>query len=162
MTAERLIEVDIAAQQLRLLEGQQTLRAYSVSTALKGAGEQNGSECTPRGWHKVRAKIGAGAPRAAVFRGRRPTGEIWTPLLSAQHPNRDWILTRILWLSGLESGYNRLGNVDSMRRYIYIHGCPDSEPMGEPRSHGCVRMRNEDVIELFDLTPVGTRVLIRA
>lgn len=160
MPVDRRIEVDIGMQRLTLWEGELRLRDYSISTALKGAGEQSGSEQTPRGRHKVRAKIGAGAPLAAVFRGRRFTGEIWSPEMSARHPHRDWILTRILWLSGLEPGRNRLGAVDSMRRYIYIHGCPDTEPMGEPGSHGCVRMRNADVAELFEMTPVGTQVLI--
>jgi lipoprotein-anchoring transpeptidase ErfK/SrfK len=129
-----------------------------VSTAANGPGEASGSGCTPRGRHVVRARIGAGAAVGAVFVGRRPTGEIWTPELAAQFPQRDWILTRILWLSGCEPGFNRLGSVDSMRRYIYIHGTPDSEPMGEPRSHGCIRMRNCDVIALFERVPVGTPV----
>lgn len=134
------------------------LSEYPVSTARNGPGEGYGSGCTPRGWHVVRARIGAGAPPNAVFVGRRPTGEIYSPGLAARFPDRDWILTRILWLSGLEPGRNRLGRVDSMRRYIYIHGTPDSEPMGVARSHGCVRMRNSDLLELFDLTPVGTPV----
>lgn len=136
------------------------LRRYPVSTATNGAGEQRGSNCTPRGRHIVRAKIGAGAPSGAVFVGRRPTGEIHTPELGAATPGRDWILTRILWLSGCEPGLNRLGEGDTMRRYIYIHGCPDSAPMGVPGSIGCVRMRNADIIELFDLVPAGTPVEI--
>ncbi|MCB5189421.1 L,D-transpeptidase [Methylobacillus arboreus] len=155
------IEVSIPEQTLRLFDAENSLvRRFPVSTALKGIGEQKDSYCTPRGRHLVRAKIGAGQPLGAVFRGRRPTGEIWTPALHAQHPGRDWILTRILWLSGCEPGFNRLGNVDSMQRYIYIHGTPDSEPMGEPHSHGCIRMRNEDVSELFDLVPFYTAVTI--
>ncbi len=154
------IEVDIAAQKLVLWDAGMRQREYAVSTALKGSGERSGSEQTPRGWHKVRAKIGAGAPLGAVFVGRRPTGEVWTPELAAQHAGRDWILSRILWLSGLEPGRNRLGQVDSMRRYIYVHGCPDTEPVAVPGSHGCVRMRNQDVIELFERVPVGMRVLI--
>lgn len=129
------------------------LKRYSVSTAAKGAGEQNGSYCTPRGRHVVRAKVGAGATANTVFVRRRPTGEIWTPELAAQFPDRDWILTRILWLSGCEPGKNRLGCVDTMRRYIYIHGSPDIVPMGAPGSIGCVRMRNVDIVELFDLVP---------
>ncbi len=136
------------------------LAQYPISTSLKGAGEQKGSYQTPRGVHVVRAKIGADQPINSVFVGRRPTGEIWTPELGLQYPARDWILTRILWLSGCEVGMNRLGNVDSMQRYIYIHGTPDSEPMGEPQSHGCVRMRNADVIDLFELVPLHTPVLI--
>ena len=154
------LQVSIAEQVLRLVEDGHTRGAWSVSTALKGAGERAGSEQTPRGRHIVRAKIGAGMPAGTVFRGRRPTGEVWTPALHAAWPGRDWILTRILWLSGKEPGFNRLGDCDSMRRYIYIHGTPDSEPMGEPRSHGCIRMRNSDLLELFDRVPAYTPVLI--
>ena len=155
------IEIAIAAQTLTLRDDAGALIAqYPVSTALKGVGEEKNSYRTPRGRHIVRAKIGAGAPIGSVFKGRRATGEIWTPALDAQHPGRDFILTRILWLSGCEPGYNRLGNVDSMQRYIYIHGTPDSEPMGTPQSHGCVRMRNGDVIALFDAVPVGTSVIL--
>ncbi|MDP2227412.1 MAG: L,D-transpeptidase [Moraxellaceae bacterium] len=154
------IRIDIATQKLTLLEDDRVLGAWSVSTALRGPGERQGSEQTPRGAHVVRAKIGAGSEAGTVFRGRRPTGEVWTPELHAAHPGRDWILSRILWLSGTEVGRNRLGDCDTMRRYIYIHGTPDTEPMGEPRSHGCIRMRNADVMALFEQTPAGTPVLI--
>ncbi len=154
------IRISIARQTLVLEEGDRTLASYRVSTALRGAGERAGSEQTPRGAHIIRARIGAGMPAGTVFRGRRPTGEVWTPELHAAHPGRDWILSRILWLSGCEPGRNRLGDCDSMRRYIYIHGTPDTEPMGLPRSHGCIRMRNEDVIALFDAVPAGTPVTI--
>lgn len=134
---------------------------YRVATAKNGPGEVFGSECTPRGKHIVRAKIGAGAPENAVFVGRRPTGEIYNADLKEQFPNRDWILTRILWLSGCEVGFNRLGKVDTMRRYIYIHSTPESVPMGIPASHGCILMRGPDIIELFDHVPVGTVVNIQ-
>jgi lipoprotein-anchoring transpeptidase ErfK/SrfK len=155
------ILISIPAQTLDLLDDQgKLLRRYAVSTASKGPGEQRGSNCTPRGRHVIRAKIGGGMPSGTVFVGRRPTGEIHTPELAAAHPERDWILTRILWLSGCEPGFNRLGEVDTMRRYIYIHGCPDSAPMGVPRSIGCVRMRNADIMELFDMVPAGTPVEI--
>jgi len=155
------IEVSISEQRLRLLdEAGQALAEYVVSTALNGAGECKNSGCTPRGEHVIRAKIGAGQPLGAVFVGRRPTGEIWSPELAAQYPERDWILTRILWLSGCEIGINRLGDCDSMQRYIYIHGTPDTEPMGVPLSHGCVRMRNTDLVTLFDRVLVGTTVNI--
>ncbi|TBW59637.1 L,D-transpeptidase [Marinobacter halodurans] len=136
------------------------LLTYPVSTAANGPGEANGSGCTPRGEHYIRACIGAGAPRCTVFRGRRPTGEIHTPELASACPDRDWILSRILWLCGREPGRNRGGDVDSMRRYIYIHGTPDTEPMGTPASHGCVRMRNDDVIALFERVLPGTAVTI--
>lgn len=150
------IEIDIARQELRLSNGGR----YAVSTARNGVGERNGSFCTPRGRHIVRAKIGAGQPLGAVFVRRRPTGELWSPELDANYPGRDWILTRILWLSGCEVGKNRLGDVDTMRRMIYIHGAPDRVQMGVPGSRGCIRMRNRDVVELFDIVPVGSPVLI--
>ncbi len=137
-------------------------RTYSVSTAKRGPGEKNGSLCTPRGRHIVRARIGAGQPLGAVFVRRRPTGEVWTPELHAQYPGRDWILTRILWLSGCEPGRNRLGEVDTMRRYIYLHGAPDTAEMGKPGSIGCVRMRNRDIAELFERVAPYTPVDIRA
>jgi hypothetical protein len=155
------ILINLQQQQLQLLTGDAVTKSYSISTALNGAGEQQGSECTPRGLHRIRIKIGAGCPERAVFVGRRFSGEIYTPELGRQNPDRDWVLARIMWITGLESGCNRGGKVDSLRRYIYIHGCPDSEPMGEPRSHGCIRMRNRELMELFDLVEVGTLVDIR-
>ena len=157
------IRISIAEQSLELLDQSGKLeRRYSVSTAANGAGEQNGSFCTPRGRHVIRAKIGAGQPINSVFVRRRPTGEIFTPELGNQFPARDWILTRILWLSGCECGFNRLGQVDTMRRFIYIHGSPDSVAMGVPGSHGCVRMRNSDMLDLFERVEPGTAVLIEA
>ena len=156
-----LIKVSIDEQRLQYLESGHVVMDVAVSTAANGPGEIMHSECTPRGRHLIRAKIGAGAPENAVFVGRRASGEIYTPDLKQQHPDRDWMLTRILWLSGLEPGNNRLGNRDSMRRYIYIHGCPDEDAMGTPSSHGCVKMRNSEVIKLFDRVPAGTQVLIR-
>ena len=156
----RRILIDVEDQTLILREGVRELCGFAISTGLKGLGEQNGSGCTPRGLHRVRIGIGAGCPIGTVFRGRRPTGEIYDAALGAAHPGRDWILTRILWLSGCEPGRNRGGCVDTLRRYIYIHGTPDSEPMGEPRSHGCIRMRNLDLARLFDLVPAGTLVEI--
>ena len=154
------IKVDLATQRLRLLDGNQVIMEFPVSTARNGPGEQMGSECTPRGRHIVRAKIGDGEPPGSIFVARRATGECFHPRLRSRHPERDWILTRILWLSGLEPGRNRLGNVDTMRRFIYIHGCPDDTVLGTPGSHGCIRMRNADVVELFDRVPVGTPVLL--
>ena len=156
-----LIKVSIDEQRLQLLEAGEVKMDVAVATAANGPGEIMHSECTPRGWHRIRAKIGAGAPENTVFRGRRPTGEIYSPALRQEHPGRDWMLTRILWLCGLEPGKNRFGERDSMRRYIYIHGCPDTDKMGIPSSHGCVKMRNSDVIRLFDSVPVGLRVLIQ-
>jgi L,D-transpeptidase YbiS len=154
------IVINISSQTLTLWQKDYQLRQYTMSSALKGVGEQSGSEQTPRGEHIVRAKIGANLPLNTVFRARRPTGEIYNAELAEKFPKRDWILTRILWLSGCELGKNRLGQCDTMRRYIYIHGTPDSEPMGTPMSHGCIRMRNQDIAELFALVPVFTPVLI--
>lgn len=149
------IEIDIGRQEL-LFEG----RRYRISSSRNGLGETNGSFCTPRGRHIVRAKIGAGQPMNTVFVRRRPTGEIWTPALHAAHPGRDWILTRILWLSGCEPGFNRLGDVDTMRRYIYIHGAPGVAEMGRPGSIGCIRMRGEDILALFDRVPPYEPVIV--
>ena len=155
------IEISIQQQALMLLNNiSGVIAKYSISTAANGVGCEKDSGCTPLGNHIIRAKIGAGALPNTVFVGRRPTGEICTPELMAQYPNRDWILTRILWLSGTEVGFNRLGNVDTMQRYIYIHGTPDSTDIGKIGSHGCIRMRNSDVIELFDLVEAGTKVFI--
>lgn len=139
--------------------GQQEM-IYSISSALNGPGEENGSGCTPRGRHVIRARIGSDLPENAVLVGRRWTGEIFSESLAKSSPGRDWILSRILWLSGCEPGFNRLGNVDTMRRYIYIHGTPDSEPMGVAKSHGCIRMRNRDVMDLFDRVTPGDQVVI--
>lgn len=156
------IDVSIADQTLTLFDDNDAVvKRYSVSTAAKGAGEQMGSYQTPRGLHRIRARIGDGLPLGAVLRGRRPTGEICTPELMAAQPGKDWILTRILWLCGEEPGFNRGGGVDTMRRYVYIHGTPDDTELGVPGSHGCIRMRNSDLVELFDRVPVGTPVLIR-
>ena len=155
------IRVDLGRQCLELFgKDGACIRRYAVSTGERGAGGRSGSLCTPRGRHRIRARIGAGAPAGAVFRGRRPTGEVWSPEFAAAHPGRDWILSRILWLCGEEPGRNRGGEVDTMRRYIYLHGTGDDQPMGVARSHGCVRMRNRDIIELFELVPGGTVVEI--
>ena len=132
-----------------------------ISTATNGPGELNGSECTPRGRHIIHKKIGDGCDANAVFVGREPTGELYSPDLAVKHPGRDWILTRILWLGGVEEGFNKSGNVDTLQRYVYIHGSPDDVTMGEPGSHGCIRMRKTDVIKLYDLVEVGTPVMIR-
>jgi lipoprotein-anchoring transpeptidase ErfK/SrfK len=151
--------ISVARQHLLLVDDASgVLREYPVSTAKAGVGEESGSFRTPRGRHLIRAKIGGGQPVNTVFVRRRPTGEIWTPELAEQHPGRDWILTRILWLSGCEPGRNRLGCVDTMRRYVYIHGSPEPEQMGRPGSHGCIRMRNADIVELFDRVPCYTAV----
>ena len=150
------IVVDVAKQTLTFGN-----KVYSVSTSKNGLGEKNGSFCTPRGRHIVRAKIGAGQPLNAVFARRRPTGEIWSPALDEKYAGRDWMLTRILGLSGCEVGRNRLGDVDTMRRFIYIHGSPARAEMGKPGSIGCIRMRNADIVELFDLVPPYTPVEIK-
>ena len=157
---ERLIRIRVPDQRLELLEDGAVAASYPVSTARNGLGERRGSGCTPRGWHRIRIKIGAGLPLNAVFVGRRPTGEIYSSDLAASYPERDWILTRILWLTGLETGFNRGGDRDTLRRFIYLHGCPDEAPMGIPLSHGCIRLRNPDLLELFDRVEAGDRVFV--
>jgi lipoprotein-anchoring transpeptidase ErfK/SrfK len=161
MTGMAVIEIDIHSQLLRLRQGGAVIMECPVSTARNGAGEREGSECTPRGSHEICAKIGAGAEPNTVFVARQATGEIYSREYARKHPGRDWILTRILWLTGVESGYNCGGNVDTRKRYIYIHGAPDEVGMGVPGSRGCIRMRNADIIRLFDLVEIGTEVTIR-
>ncbi len=154
------LDIGIVSQQLTVYSDGNPVRYYPVSTAKKGAGELMGSECTPTGWHKIRAKIGADQPLNSVFVGRHATGEIYSTELGEQHPQRDWILTRILWLGGLEPGKNRYGKVDTTWRYIYIHGCPDQLMNGRPESHGCIRMGNADALDLFNRIEVGVKVYI--
>lgn len=156
----RAIRIELGGQRLDLLADDAVLRSYPISTARNGSGERDGSECTPRGLHEIVEKIGAQAATGTVFVAREPTGEICTPELLEASPDRDWILTRVLWLGGLEPGRNQGGEVDTRGRTIYIHGCPDTVVLGVPSSHGCVRMRNADVIDLFDRVGVGTKVQI--
>jgi lipoprotein-anchoring transpeptidase ErfK/SrfK len=158
MSTDSHLDICIATQQLTLIQNGQALTAYPISTAKNGAGELIGSGCTPRGWHSIRAKIGAGLPLYSVFKARRATGEIYSPELAEQFPERDWILTRILWLGGLELHKNRYGQVDTTWRYIYLHGCPDELMDGTPQSHGCIRLYNADMLELFNRVSVGMRV----
>lgn len=155
------LEVSIKKQRLVLWRDDDPERAWSISTAAAGTGQRQGSGCTPTGLLRIHAKIGADAAINSVFVGRQPTGEIYSPELAAAHPDRDWILTRILWLEGLELGHNLGGEVDTLARYIYIHGTPDTEPMGRPASHGCIRMRNSDLVDLFDRVEIHTEVRIK-
>ena len=156
----RYLDISASEQRLRLIDNGMYMCSFPVSTAKNGLGERMGSECTPRGWHVIRAKIGAGQPQQAVFVGRRPTGEIYSAAVADKFPDRDWILSRILWLSGLEAGKNRYGSKDSAWRYIYIHGTPDHYIDGTPQSHGCIRMKNADIIHLFNRVESGDRVFI--
>lgn len=162
LTDDAYLRVDVGLQVLEWIERDTVKHVWPVSTAKNGLGELRGSEKTPRGWHRVRAKIGEGQPLNAVFRGRRPTGEIYGSELEAQQPGKDWILTRILWLGGLEAGFNRYGAVDTTWRYIYVHGSPDHGVTGKPLSHGCIRMKSEDMLNLFNRVPIGMRILITA
>jgi len=155
------IDIDVAAQRLTGLDAVGNVAfASAIASAKNGTGQLFGSECTPLGEHRIRAKIGGGQAENSVFIGRRPTGEIYREELSRRYPSRDWILTRILWLCGNQTGFNRGGSVDTQRRFIYIHGAPDSHPMGVPSSHGCIKMRNSDIIALFDIVQVGTPVTL--
>lgn len=160
MTPDLFLDISLSAQCLTIIDSGQEIRGYRVSTAKNGAGEQRGSECTPTGWHSIRAKIGSGLPLNSVFVARRATGEIYNEDLGRRYPKRDWILTRILWLGGLEPGKNRYGEVDTCWRYIYIHGTPDELMIGVPTSHGCIRLKNKDVLDLFNRVEAGTKVHI--
>ena len=157
---QRQLRIEIEHQRLICLQDGRTVALYPVSTARRGPGELMDSGCTPRGLHRVRLKIGAGCPENTVFVGRRPSGEIYRDALGEAEPDRDWILTRILWLSGLQSGFNRGGQCDTLRRYIYIHGTPEESLIGLPVSHGCIRMRNRDLLKLFDWAENGMPVEI--
>lgn len=156
--SERHIRVSLDDQRLDLIDDRTVLKSYSVSTSKYGAGEKADSYRTPRGRHVVHSMIGAGEPAGTVFRGRRKTGEIYSEELASQHPGRDWVLSRILWLSGTEAGKNCDGDVDTLRRYIYIHGTPYGNALGTPASIGCIRMSDDDVIELFDRVSPGAVV----
>jgi lipoprotein-anchoring transpeptidase ErfK/SrfK len=160
MPPDLFLDIDVSGQCLSLVNDGKTIRSYPISTAKNGVGEKRGSECTPTGWHRIRAKIGSGLPLNTVFVGRRPTGEIYDGNLAKRYPGRDWILTRILWLGGLEPGKNRYGEIDTCWRYIYIHGTPEEHNIGSPASHGCIRMKNDDVIDLFDQVEAGVKVII--
>lgn len=160
MTNPIVLDVSVSGQCLTILQNGRVINVYPISTAKNGMGEKKGSECTPGGWHCIRAKIGGGLPINSVFIGRRLTGEIYTAELGQRYPNRDWILSRILWLGGLEPGKNRFGEVDTCWRYIYIHGTPDEHLIGIPVSHGCIRMKNRDVVDLFDRVHAGDKVFI--
>lgn len=160
MKIDTFLDISVGSQKLSVIIQGQVIHTYPVSTAKKGTGEQRGSECTPTGWHIIRAKIGADQSLNSVFVGRRATGEIYSANLGRQYPQRDWILTRIIWLGGLEPGKNRYGQVDTAQRYIYIHGCPDELMTGSPESHGCIRMKNQDLLDLFERVSAGFKVFI--
>ena len=145
------IHIDVGGQRLELREGDAVLRAFPVSTSALGLGSEPGSFKTPVGRFRVSEKIGEGAPLGAVFKGRMPTGE-----LGACATEGDLILTRILRLDGIEEA-----NANTRDRYIYIHGTNHESLVGTPASHGCVRMRNRDIVELFGLVESGTEVFIQ-
>jgi lipoprotein-anchoring transpeptidase ErfK/SrfK len=160
MKLNTFLHISSQTQRLKIQINSKITKSYHISTARNGIGEIKGSECTPCGWHQIRAKIGDLQPINSIFVARRPTGEIYDAELAKKFPNRDWILTRILWLDGIEAGKNRYGNVHTASRYIYIHGCPDELITGQPESHGCIRMKNADILDLFNRIPVGTKVFI--
>jgi lipoprotein-anchoring transpeptidase ErfK/SrfK len=155
---ERFILVDADRQRLLLLESGEVQAEYPVSTAAAGIGGEDGSLRTPPGWHRIDARIGEGAPSGAIFKSRERTGEIWRGAPEAD----DLILTRVLTLDGLEEGVNHGPGHDSRERYIYIHGTNHERELGQPASHGCVRMANADVIDLFERVAEGDPVVIVA
>lgn len=156
----RLIQINTAKQELKLIEKESCLFNCLISSAKNGLGELQDSECTPRGWHFIAQKIGAGAAANTVFVARQATGEIYSPALGNRYPDRDWILTRIIRLQGCEVARNQGQHVDSYQRYIYIHGTPDAVKLGQIGSKGCIRMRNQDLINLFNLIEINNLVYI--
>lgn len=152
----RLLVVDAGWQRLTLLESGLEIADYPISTAANGIGGEENSMRTPPGWHRIHARIGAGAPSGAVFESRAPTGARWR----GEPVEDDLILTRILTLEGLEEGVNRGPGHDSLERYIYVHGTNHEDSLGQPASHGCVRMANADVIDLFARVEAGDAVLV--
>lgn len=160
------IDIDTATQTLTLYDGEVCVRRFEISTGKNGTGQLEGSGCTPLGKHTIAEKFGDDLPHNAVFVARQFTGELYDDALAAAFASRDWILGRILWLSGCEQGIN-LGTdsegrvVDTKARYIYIHGTPESEPMGVAASHGCVRMRLDELAWLYNQVAIGTAVVIR-
>ncbi|STX29158.1 putative ErfK/YbiS/YcfS/YnhG protein [Legionella beliardensis] len=156
----QFVFISAKKQQLYCYDNDTLCKTYPVSTAKNGLGELEGSQCTPRGWHRIHSHIGMEAQLNSVFVGRRWTGEVYSPQLAVLYPNRDWILTRIIQLDGLEKGRNKEGRVDSLQRYIYIHGTPDSTKMNNPKSHGCIRMYNADIVEFAEWVKLGTYVCI--
>jgi len=154
------IQVHLLQQTLELLQDHQCVKIYSISTGENGIGEEVDSGKTPRGRHIIHAKVGDGYEPNTVFIKRQATGEIFTPQMRSEYPDRDWILTRILWLAGVELGKNQGDSVDTLSRYIYIHGSPDDVQLGIPGSKGCIRMHNAAMIELFDSVEMGTAINI--
>ncbi|KTD75020.1 L,D-transpeptidase [Legionella waltersii] len=160
MQCTKLIFISAANQEMLCYEQNKLIANYPVSTGKNGLGELINSERTPRGWHRVYSVIGTELPVNSVLVSRKWTGEIYSKTLAKQFPSRDWILTRIIQLDGLEPGRNRGGDVDTLKRYIYIHGTPDTTELGVPGSHGCIRMNNQDVINISEWVSTDTLVYI--
>lgn len=159
MTHTYELVVNISEQKTYLMQQGKILKSYLVSTAENGIGQQEGSEMTPLGCHEICEKIGDGCAPNTIFQYRQPTGELYNAHIGFTQ-KRDWIITRILRLKGLEPGFNQGSTVDTYQRCIYFHGAPDESPMGVPASRGCIRMHNWDIIDLFERVTVGTKVLI--
>lgn len=152
-----VLYVSVKSQHLYHVRGRVMLKEYVISTSARGLGSEQDSFRTPTGLHYVRERIGHGLPPWSVLKDREPTGEIAD---SADVGAGDVITSRILWLSGMEAGLNEGGKVDSYQRWIYIHGTADEASLGTPSSHGCIRMRNADVIALYEQVPLGALVVI--
>ncbi|MCL5271976.1 MAG: L,D-transpeptidase [Gammaproteobacteria bacterium] len=157
----KIIFISLVKQEMNCFENDKVVFTYRVSTGKNGAGEIKNSECTPRGWHRIYSRLGLECQINSVLVAREWTGELYSEQLASQFPDRDWILTRILQLDGLEPGRNKGGNVDTLERYIYIHGTPDTTQLGTPGSHGCIRMNNMEIIELATWVTTDTLVCIQ-
>jgi len=154
-----LIIISINDQRLYLLTNNEIIKSYIISTATAGTGSRSGSNKTPLGVHRVSQKFGKNAEIGTIFKARVNTHRVAQILTKAgEKSNADNVTSRILWLSGMEQGFNKGGNVDSHSRYIYIHGTDEEGRLGQPASHGCIRMKNQSVIDLFEQVPLGTIV----
>ena len=156
------IEVDISEQRLYLIKNNLIKASYPISTSKYGEGSIENSFKTPLGKHSIKEMIGAEAEINTIFTSRINTKRYATIINQFEDTDNDYVTSRIIWLDGEEEGFNKGGNVDSFRRYIYIHGTHEEGLIGTKASHGCIRMFNYDVIELFNLVNIGTKVLIRA
>ena len=158
---ELVLIVEVTQQKLYVVKEEKVIRTYPISTSKYGIGNEDGSNKTPVGTHRIYEKVGEGVKIGTIFKARISTGRIANISHDSTDVEQDFIITRIMCLEGLEPGVNKGKGIDSCDRRIYIHGTPEEGLIGTPASHGCIRMKNDDVVELFDLVKIGTLVEIK-